>query len=99
MLVKHGEAKPMNRLNLQKLSDKELSELMQNIDAELRRRNLETERKNAPKESDVSNGIIYRNPNDPWQVWRPGRGRRPNWVNEWLDSGRTLDELEDRETK
>lgn len=34
----------------------------------------------------------YVNPEDPVQVWS-GRGRRPQWINNALESGRTLDEL------
>lgn len=34
----------------------------------------------------------YVNPEDPEQTWG-GRGRRPLWVNDALESGRTLDEL------
>lgn len=34
----------------------------------------------------------YRNPADPEQVWS-GRGRRPAWINEALDSGANLDDL------
>lgn len=34
----------------------------------------------------------YRSPNDPKVTWS-GRGRKPLWAVEWLDSGRSLDEL------
>lgn len=34
----------------------------------------------------------YVNPEDPEQTWS-GRGRRPHWVNNALEAGRTLDEL------
>lgn len=34
----------------------------------------------------------YVNPDDPEQTWS-GRGRRPHWVSNALESGRTLDEL------
>ena len=34
----------------------------------------------------------YVNPDDPEQTWS-GRGRRPQWINEALDSGRTLEDL------
>lgn len=34
----------------------------------------------------------YVNPSNPEQTWS-GRGRRPQWVNDALESGRTLDEL------
>ena len=34
----------------------------------------------------------YVNPDNPAQTWS-GRGRRPQWINEALDSGRTLEDL------
>ncbi|MCU1496036.1 MAG: histidinol phosphate phosphatase [Acidimicrobiaceae bacterium] len=36
--------------------------------------------------------VQYRNPANADQQWT-GRGRRPQWVKEWLDAGKTLDEL------
>lgn len=33
----------------------------------------------------------YRNPANPEQTWS-GRGRKPHWVEEWQNSGRSLDE-------
>ncbi|WP_193061046.1 H-NS family nucleoid-associated regulatory protein [Halomonas sp. 3A7M] len=95
----------MTRLNIQKMSTEQLTELMQRINAELEHRALEAEPKSAldadndADNADVTGGVAYRNPDDPWQVWRPGRGRRPNWVNEWLESGRKLEELEDGDAK
>lgn len=34
----------------------------------------------------------YMNPDNPEQTWS-GRGRRPQWINEALESGRTLEDL------
>ena len=34
----------------------------------------------------------YANPNDASQTWT-GRGRRPAWVNDALDAGKSLDDL------
>lgn len=34
----------------------------------------------------------YRNPGDATQQWT-GRGRQPKWVKEWLDSGKSVDDL------
>ena len=34
----------------------------------------------------------YANPNDPTQMWS-GRGRRPKWVNEALEAGKSLEDL------
>lgn len=33
----------------------------------------------------------YSNPANPEQTWS-GRGRKPNWVEEWTSTGRSLDE-------
>ena len=35
----------------------------------------------------------YQNPDDPTQTWT-GRGKRPGWLNEQLERGKTLEELE-----
>lgn len=34
----------------------------------------------------------YVDPNDASRKWT-GRGRQPKWVKEWVDSGKSLDEL------
>ncbi len=34
----------------------------------------------------------FANPADPAQTWT-GRGRKPKWVNEWLDQGNDLEGL------
>ena len=34
----------------------------------------------------------YRNPADPDQTWT-GKGRKPNWVNDALASGKTMEDL------
>ncbi|MBR9765323.1 MAG: H-NS histone family protein [Rhodobacteraceae bacterium] len=34
----------------------------------------------------------YRNPEDPTQTWS-GRGRRPQWVSDALDAGKSLEDL------
>lgn len=34
----------------------------------------------------------YRSPADPKLTWT-GRGRKPQWAAEWVESGRSLDEL------
>jgi DNA-binding protein H-NS len=36
--------------------------------------------------------VRYRNPSDASQQWT-GRGRQPMWVQEWTDSGKTMDDL------
>jgi len=36
--------------------------------------------------------VKYRNPEEPEQTWT-GRGKRPSWLREALDSGRTLEEF------
>lgn len=42
--------------------------------------------------SSTESAAKYVNPHNPEQTWS-GRGRRPNWINEALDSGRTLEDL------
>jgi DNA-binding protein H-NS len=37
--------------------------------------------------------VRYRHPENVALVWA-GRGKRPQWIIEWLASGRTLEELE-----
>lgn len=37
--------------------------------------------------------VKYRHPDDPALTWS-GRGKRPNWVNEALASGKTLEDLQ-----
>lgn len=37
--------------------------------------------------------VRYRHPENAALTWA-GRGKRPQWIVEWLESGRTLDELE-----
>jgi len=36
--------------------------------------------------------VKYRHPDNPGLTWS-GRGKRPTWVNEALDAGKTLDDL------
>jgi DNA-binding protein H-NS len=38
------------------------------------------------------NALVYRHPSDSAKGWS-GRGRKPNWIKQWEDSGRSLDEL------
>lgn len=40
----------------------------------------------------ASSIVKYRHPENPVLTWS-GRGKRPNWINEWLAAGRTLEEL------
>ena len=37
----------------------------------------------------------YQNPNDPEQTWT-GRGKRPGWLNDLINRGKRLEELEIR---
>lgn len=34
----------------------------------------------------------FRNPDDQAQQWT-GRGRQPKWVKDWVDAGKSIDEL------
>jgi DNA-binding protein H-NS len=36
--------------------------------------------------------VQYRHPANAEQQWT-GRGRQPKWIKEWLDTGKSLDEL------
>lgn len=36
--------------------------------------------------------VLYRHPENPQLTWSGGRGRRPQWVREWLASGHGLEE-------
>lgn len=36
--------------------------------------------------------VRYRHPQDASQQWT-GRGRQPKWVKEWVDSGKSMDQL------
>ncbi len=45
----------------------------------------------AQKKKAVSEAT-YRHPEDESVTWS-GRGRRPKWINDWLDKGRDLNDL------
>lgn len=36
--------------------------------------------------------VKYRHPDDEQLTWS-GRGKQPRWIKEWLDAGKSLDEL------
>lgn len=36
--------------------------------------------------------VLYRHPENPQLTWSGGRGRRPQWVREWLAGGHSLAE-------
>lgn len=36
----------------------------------------------------------YVNPLDATQTWHGGRGKKPNWVNEYLAAGKKLEDIE-----
>jgi DNA-binding protein H-NS len=36
--------------------------------------------------------VRFKNPNNQSQQWT-GRGRQPKWVKEWVDGGKSIDEL------
>lgn len=48
---------------------------------------------NLSKPASQPRAAKYRHPDDHSKTWS-GRGRRPAWVTEWLDAGRSLEELE-----
>lgn len=106
-------------MDLSNYSAKELEELKQQIEREIRARRKE-EAKEAQRElkavaekygfnlSDLVSGggsstrsssssrskgpIKYRHPNDPSKGWS-GKGRKPRWLKEWEEQGRSVEEL------
>lgn len=50
------------------------------------------ERKSGQGRKSIGGTAKYMNPEDPEQTWS-GRGRRPQWVNDALEAGRTLDQM------
>lgn len=56
----------------------------------LRRYGQEAPAAAAPKEAPAA---AYRNPANPAETWT-GRGRKPRWVTEWLDAGKSVEELQ-----
>ena len=53
---------------------------------------VEGERSGRKRTGAAFRDIRYVNPDNPEQTWS-GRGRRPQWINEALESGRTLEDL------
>ncbi|WP_332065806.1 H-NS histone family protein [Bartonella sp. CB189] len=83
----------------------ELQEMRAQIDVELKKRQAKEKQHARQKILEIANahGIdiadlvskerCYRNPNNQWELWN-GRGRKPKWIKEWLESGYSLEELE-----
>lgn len=46
----------------------------------------------APQKKGSKSEPKYKNPADPSQTWT-GKGRKPNWVNEALAAGKSLDDM------
>lgn len=46
-----------------------------------------------PTTSDNQGKVTYRHPDDANLTWSPGRGRKPKWLTEFLDSGKTIEDL------
>lgn len=49
--------------------------------------------KSGSKSNSAKVAARYRHPNDEKKAWT-GRGRQPKWVVEWLESGKSLKDLE-----
>ncbi len=49
-------------------------------------------KKSAPPRKTAKPSAKYKHPADPKMTWS-GRGRKPAWVQEWTDSGKSIDEL------
>lgn len=89
-----------NRKNLQR--NKALSEIKsiaakyglkldELVGRSLRRAKLRKSRvKKAPAAAEKK--VLYRHPENPQLTWSGGRGRRPQWVRDWLAGGHSLDE-------
>jgi DNA-binding protein H-NS len=54
--------------------------------------NVEVKENEKAAKSTAKGVAKYMNPENPKQTWT-GRGKRPKWLNEALDSGKTLDDL------
>lgn len=55
---------------------------------------LKKERGRAPRVAGADAGSAkYRHPDNPGLTWA-GRGKRPQWITDWLAEGKTLAELE-----
>lgn len=89
------------------MSDEQLKEARAKLDEELKRRAAvkRAEARRKILELAAEHGIdaaeliskgdqkgAYCNPDNPWQTWS-GRGRKPGWVQKWLDAGNSLDKL------
>ncbi len=46
----------------------------------------------APKATKATGNVRFRHPNDPSKGWS-GRGRKPAWVKDWEEAGRSLEDL------
>lgn len=90
--------------NLQDMTDEQLKEQRQQIDAELQKR-LAKQKSDAKrqivelaKNHNINLGElagkekVYKNPENPWETWS-GKGRKPKWVTDALAAGKTLDDL------
>jgi DNA-binding protein H-NS len=44
------------------------------------------------KAKNTKSANYYQHPEDASRTWS-GRGRKPGWIKEWLESGKTLDSL------
>ncbi len=106
----------MAGIDLSKLSDDELQNLIPKIEHELHRRQEEQKREVLQKMKELAESIgmtpeallkegrgkarrqqrkgkLYQHPDDSSKTWS-GRGKRPGWLQELLDSGKKLEELE-----
>lgn len=89
---------------MEQMSDQELAELRQHLDAEFKKREARQKRE-ARKQivelaqshgidlSSLADGAVkYRDPDNQFNVWS-GRGRKPEWVRKALEKGVKLDDL------
>jgi DNA-binding protein H-NS len=76
------------------LSDEELVTLFRNTSKPKTTRKPRTSARKAPatKKTPSIPVATYRHPEDPNTTWS-GKGRKPRWILEWIESGKPVEEL------
>lgn len=71
-----------------KLSDEEIVSLF----AQRRNSTSKTRKRSSQKKGTATALGTYQHPEDPSVTWS-GRGRKPSWIIEWIESGKPIEEL------
>ncbi|MFW6312537.1 MAG: H-NS family nucleoid-associated regulatory protein, partial [Spirochaetota bacterium] len=74
------------------LSDEELVTLFRNSQKPKSTRKPRSSAKNTKKKTPTIPVATYQHPEDPSTTWS-GRGRKPGWILEWIESGKAVEEL------